>query len=55
MPELTYGNVVNYKDITEMEGYYENSEEKQASSFYAKEVADSRKEKQEPKEDKEED
>ena len=39
MPELTYGNVVNYKDITEMEGYYENSEEKQASSFYAKEVA----------------
>jgi hypothetical protein len=27
-----------------MEGYYENSEEKQASSFYAKEVADSGKE-----------
>jgi hypothetical protein len=39
MPELTYGNVVNYKDITEMEGYYENSKEKQDSSFYDKEVA----------------
>tara|TARA_R100000808_G_scaffold9969_2_gene27011 strand:+ start:7413 stop:7553 length:141 start_codon:yes stop_codon:yes gene_type:complete len=29
MPELKYGTVVNYKDITEMEGYYENSEDKQ--------------------------
>tara|TARA_R100000687_G_C6347820_1_gene117360 strand:- start:401 stop:538 length:138 start_codon:yes stop_codon:yes gene_type:complete len=29
MPELEYGKVVNYQDITEMEGYYENSEDKQ--------------------------
>tara|TARA_R110002020_G_scaffold259240_1_gene473152 strand:+ start:38 stop:178 length:141 start_codon:yes stop_codon:yes gene_type:complete len=29
MPELKYGSVVNYKDITDMEGYYENSEDKQ--------------------------
>ncbi len=29
MPELNYGSVVNYKDITDMEGYYENSEDKQ--------------------------
>ena len=29
MPELKYGNVVKYKDITEMEGYYENSEDQQ--------------------------
>ena len=29
MPELIYGSVVNYKDITDMEGYYENSEDKQ--------------------------
>ena len=29
MPELKYGSVVNYNDITDMEGYYENSEDKQ--------------------------
>ena len=29
MPELKYGSVVNYTDITEMEGYYDNSEDKQ--------------------------
>ena len=29
MPELKYGKVVNYQNITEMEGYYENSEDKQ--------------------------
>ncbi len=29
MPELTYGKVVQYEDITDMEGYYENSEDKQ--------------------------
>ena len=29
MPELKYGSVVNYKDITDMEGYYENCEDKQ--------------------------
>ena len=28
MPELKYGSVVNYPDITEMEGYYDNSEDK---------------------------
>ena len=29
MPELKYGKVVHYTDITDMEGYYENSEDKQ--------------------------
>ena len=29
MPELTYGKVVQYEDITDMEGYYENSEDNQ--------------------------
>jgi hypothetical protein len=29
MPELKYGKVVQYMDITDMEGYYENSEDKQ--------------------------
>ena len=29
MPELNYGKVVHYQDITDMEGYYENSEDKQ--------------------------
>ena len=29
MPELKYGTVVHYTDITDMEGYYENSEDKQ--------------------------
>ena len=29
MPELKYGAVVNYQSITYMEGYYENSEDKQ--------------------------
>jgi hypothetical protein len=29
MPELKYGNVVKYENITDMEGYYENSENKQ--------------------------
>ena len=29
MPELKYGSVVNYENITDMEGYYENSEDKQ--------------------------
>ena len=29
MPELKYGKVVKYMDITDMEGYYENSEDKQ--------------------------
>ena len=29
MPELKYGKVVEYEDITDMEGYYENSEDKQ--------------------------
>ena len=36
MPELNYGSVVNYKDITDMEGYYENSEYKQNSESYEK-------------------
>ena len=29
MPELTYGKIVNYEDISGMEGYYENSEDNQ--------------------------
>ena len=29
MPELKYGAVVNYNNITDMEGYYENSEDRQ--------------------------
>ena len=29
MPELKYGNTVNYKTITDMEDYYNNSENKQ--------------------------
>jgi hypothetical protein len=29
MPELTYGKIVHYEDISGMEGYYENSEDKQ--------------------------
>ena len=29
MPELKYGKVVQYNDITDMEGYYENSENNQ--------------------------
>ena len=29
MPELKYGSVLHYDDITDMEGYYENSEDKQ--------------------------
>ena len=29
MPELKYGSVVHYNDITDMEGYYENSEDNQ--------------------------
>ena len=29
MPELKYGMVVHYTDITDMEGYYENSEDRQ--------------------------
>ena len=29
MPELKYGKVVQYNDITEMEAYYENSENNQ--------------------------
>jgi len=29
MPELKYGSVVHYTDITDMEGYYDNSEDKQ--------------------------
>tara|TARA_R110000744_G_scaffold158916_4_gene274956 strand:- start:557 stop:700 length:144 start_codon:yes stop_codon:yes gene_type:complete len=29
MPELEYGKVVKYQDITDMEGYYDNSENKQ--------------------------
>ena len=29
MPELKYGKVVQYTDITDMEGYYKNSEDKQ--------------------------
>ena len=29
MPELKYGSVVHYKDSTDMEGYHENSEDKQ--------------------------
>ena len=29
MPELKYGKDVQYNDITEMEGYYENSEDNQ--------------------------
>ena len=29
MPELKYGTVVHYTDITDMEGYYENSEDRQ--------------------------
>ncbi len=29
MPELKYGSVVYYENIEDMEGYYENSEDKQ--------------------------
>tara|TARA_R100000963_G_C4558630_1_gene48429 strand:+ start:308 stop:478 length:171 start_codon:yes stop_codon:yes gene_type:complete len=29
MPEIEYGKQVKYKDITDMEGYYQNSEDKQ--------------------------
>ena len=29
MPEMKYGKQVKYKDITDMEGYYQNSEDKQ--------------------------
>ena len=29
MPELEYNKPVKYKDITEMEGYYGNSEDQQ--------------------------
>ena len=29
MPEMEYGKPVKYKDITDMEGYHENSEDKQ--------------------------
>ena len=29
MPELEYSKPVKYKDITEMEGYYKNSEDQQ--------------------------
>ena len=43
MPELNYGSVVHYKDITEMEGYYDNSEDKQNSDSDEKQgVTDSK-------------
>ena len=29
MPEMEYGKTVKYENITEMEGYYRNSEDKQ--------------------------
>ena len=29
MPEMEYGKPVKYKDITDMEGYHKNSEDKQ--------------------------
>jgi|TARA_R110002020_G_scaffold333815_2_gene549223 hypothetical protein len=44
MPELKYGSVVNYKDITDMEGYYENSEDNQNRDSDAKQGVDNNKE-----------
>ena len=44
MPELKYGSVVNYKDITDMEGYYENSEDKQNRDSHKNQGVDNNKE-----------